>query len=108
MPFTFGDESFNKADSTGVSCIIVKGDVPLTIRWALNNVTISANNNIGITLMSLSAKASMLNIASVDQEHRGVLECIAENPAGVARYSSELHVNGSLCVFNSVVDFVFV
>lgn len=101
MPFTFGDESFNKADSTSVSCTIVKGDVPLTIRWALNNQTISVNNHIGISVLSLSAKQSLLNIVSVDQEHRGVIECIAENPAGVARYSSELHVNGSLLLFSS-------
>lgn len=95
MPFTFGDEFFNKGDSTGVSCMIVKGDLPLTIRWALNGETIAANNVNDISVISLSPKTSVLNIAAVDQEHRGLVECIAENPAGTARYSSELRVNGA-------------
>lgn len=95
MPFTFGDESFNKGDSTGVSCMIVKGDLPLTIRWTLNSQPITSAAT-GITIVKLSAKTSVLNIASVDQEHRGIVQCIAENEAGSTEFASELHVNGYL------------
>lgn len=74
--------------------MIVKGDLPLTIRWSLNGNIVAANNRNDISIVSLSPKTSVLNIAAVDQEHRGLVECIAENAAGSASYSSELHVNG--------------
>lgn len=93
MPFTFGEDSFNKGESTGVSCMIVKGDLPLTIKWTLNSQPI-VSTSIGITIVKLSAKTSVLNIAAVDQEHRGTVSCIAENPAGITQFASELHVNG--------------
>lgn len=94
MPFTFGDELFNSGDSTGVSCMIIKGDLPIQIKWTLNNEPIVSGEN-GITINKLSAKSSVLNIASVDKEHRGTIKCIAENMAGSDTYSSELSVNGT-------------
>lgn len=107
MPFTFGDESFNKGESTGVSCMIVKGDLPLTIKWTLNDIPISANSN-DISIVKLSAKTSVLNIAAVDQVHRGIVKCIAENAAGTTEFSSELHVNGDpifiLLGFNLILN----
>lgn len=84
----------NTGDSTGVSCIIVKGDLPINIKWTLNGSPIPTNNDIGITVVKLSAKTSVLNIASLDGYHRGVFKCIAENSAGVDEYASELQVNG--------------
>lgn len=100
MPFTFGEESFNTGDSTGVSCMIVKGDLPITIRWTLNGAPIVSGEN-GITIAKLSAKTSVLNMASVEKDHRGIVKCIAENSAGVAEYSSELSVNGTQAISNS-------
>lgn len=94
MPFSFGDESFNTGDSTGVSCMIVKGDLPLQITWTLNNEPIISGDN-GITINKLSAKSSVLNIASVEKEHRGIIKCIAENMAGIDTFASELSVNGT-------------
>lgn len=94
MPFTFGEESFNTGDSTGVSCMIIKGDLPIHIKWTLNNEPIVSGEN-GITINKLSAKSSVLNIASVEKEHRGLIKCIAENTAGFDTYSSELTVNGT-------------
>lgn len=93
MPFEFGEESFNTGDSTGVSCVVVKGDLPISIKWTLNGSPI-VNGENGLTVMKLSAKSSVLNIASLEKEHRGIVKCIAENAAGVAEYSSELQVNG--------------
>lgn len=94
MPFTFGDESFNTGDSTGVSCMIVKGDLPIQIKWTLNNEPIVSGEN-GIVINKFSAKSSVLNIASVEKEHRGTIKCIAENMAGSETYSSDLSVNGT-------------
>lgn len=73
--------------------MILKGDVPINIKWTLNSRPIVTGEE-GITILKLSAKTSVLNIASVEQNHRGVFKCIAENAAGFAEYSSELKVNG--------------
>lgn len=74
--------------------MIVKGDLPINIRWTLNERPIVSGEN-GITVVKLSAKTSVLNMASVEKEHRGIVKCIAENQAGTAEYSSELSVNGT-------------
>lgn len=95
MPFLFGEDSFNTGDSTGVSCMIIKGDLPISIKWTLNGQPLINGEN-GVTIAKLSAKSSVLNIGSVEKEHRGIFRCHAENMAGIAEYSSELHVNGIL------------
>lgn len=95
MPFSFGDESFNTGDSAGVSCIVQRGDLALNIKWTLNNEPIISGEN-GITINKLSAKSSVLNIASLEKEHRGIIKCIAENMAGTDTYASELRVNGTI------------
>lgn len=93
MPFMFGEDSFNTGDSTGVSCLIVRGDLPINIKWTLHGQPLVSGEN-GVTIAKLSAKSSVLNIGSVEKEHRGIFRCHAENMAGIAEYSSELHVNG--------------
>lgn len=85
----------------------MKGDLPIQIKWVLNSSPIPTNNNIGITIVKLSAKTSVLNIASLDAHHRGVFKCIAENGAGVVEYASELHVNGSYKISLQIFNFFF-
>lgn len=92
MPFSFGDESFDAGESPGVQCSILKGDKPITIEWTLNDLHIFSGSN-GYSI-NTSPKKSSLDIASVDQIHRGTYKCIARNKAGISEYSSELHVNG--------------
>lgn len=92
-PFSFGEDSFNAGDSVGVQCMIAKGDLPIFIKWTLNSRPIISEED-GIIITKLSPKSSVLNIPSVDEEHRGIFKCIAENDAGVAEYASELNVNG--------------
>lgn len=75
--------------------MIQKGDTPINIKWTLNSRPL-INNEEGITILKLSPKTSVLNIASVAENHRGLFKCIAENKAGMAYYASELNVNGIL------------
>lgn len=75
--------------------MIIKGDLPITIKWTLNSSPIVSGEN-GINIVKLSQKSSILNINSLGKEHRGIVKCIAENLAGSAEHSSELHVNGIL------------
>lgn len=93
-PFTFGDEPANPGESAGVQCMITKGDVPIKIKWIHNVQTLVPGDN-GIAITKLSAKTSVLNIPSVNEKHRGIYKCIAENIAGEAQYSSEFIVNGT-------------
>lgn len=94
MPFSFGDEPVNTGESAGVQCMIQKGDTPISIKWTLNSRPL-INNEEGINIMKMSAKSSVLNIASVAENHRGLFKCIAENKAGMSFYASDLNVNGS-------------
>lgn len=94
MPFTFGEEPFSPLDSTGVQCIITKGDSPVKIGWLFNNETLKNGQN-GVNIINISAKTSLLNIASINDLHRGVYVCQAKNIAGIAEYGSELKVNGT-------------
>ena len=79
----------------GVQCMIPKGDLPINIEWTLNSVPVISGDD-GIILLRVNPRTSSLNIGSLDAEHRGVYKCIATNKAGVAEFSSELHVNGSI------------
>ncbi|XP_052841695.1 cell adhesion molecule Dscam2 isoform X25 [Drosophila gunungcola] len=91
-PFSFGDDPVNTGENAGVQCMVQKGDVPITIKWTLNSRPI-INGEEGITILKLSPKTSVLNIAAVEQDHRGVFKCIAENMAGSSFTTSELKVN---------------
>uniref|UniRef100_A0A336L245 CSON014681 protein n=1 Tax=Culicoides sonorensis TaxID=179676 RepID=A0A336L245_CULSO len=102
MPFTFGEDSFSPGDSTGVQCIVTKGDSPVKIGWLFNNETIKNGQN-GVNIINISAKTSLLNIASINDMNRGVYVCQAKNTAGIAEYGSELKVN----VLPTVIPFSF-
>ncbi|XP_070066218.1 cell adhesion molecule Dscam1 isoform X15 [Drosophila virilis] len=91
-PFSFGDDPVNTGENAGVQCMVQKGDVPITIKWTLNSRPI-INGEEGITILKLSPKTSVLNIAAVEQYHRGIFKCIAENVAGSSYTTSELKVN---------------
>ncbi|XP_030242127.1 Down syndrome cell adhesion molecule-like protein Dscam2 isoform X29 [Drosophila navojoa] len=91
-PFSFGDDPVNTGENAGVQCMVQKGDVPITIKWTLNGRPI-INGEEGITILKLSPKTSVLNIAAVEQYHRGTFRCIAENKAGSSYTTSELKVN---------------
>ena len=100
VAYSFGEEPVNTGENAGVQCMIQKGDIPITIKWTLNSRPL-INGEVGITILKLSPKTSVLNIASVEQQHRGFFKCIAENKAGSSFYISELKVNGTQSSQNS-------
>lgn len=93
VPFSFAEEPVNTGESAGVQCMIQKGDVPITIKWTLNSRPI-INGEEGLAILKLSPKSSVLNIAAVEEQHRGLFKCIAENKAGADYFGAELKVNG--------------
>lgn len=73
--------------------MISKGDLPIDIFWSLNSEPIVSGEH-SFTISRMNARTSALNIESLDGRHRGVYRCRAQNSAGSAEHSSELHVNG--------------
>ena len=92
VPFSFGESSVNQGEFAQLTCVVKRGDKPLSITWSLKGDIINSDPTLTTTM--LGTQASMLVITSVDYHHSGVYTCRAENPAGIATYSAELLVNG--------------
>ena len=93
VPFSFGKESVNQGDFAQITCVVTRGDIPLSITWSLKGDKINSDPTLSTTM--LGTQASMLVISSVDYHHSGVYTCRAENIAGISTYSAELNVNGN-------------
>ena len=94
MPITFGREVVDEGIFAQVSCIAIKGDEPLTIRWTFHGEQVSSNQ--GITTTQIGSRGSMLIIASVNHAHSGSYTCKASNNAGSGSQTAKLNVNGKL------------
>ena len=92
IPFSFGKEVVNQGEFAQLTCVVSKGDKPLTITWSLKGDIINSDPTLSTTM--LGTQASMLVITSVDYNHVGLYTCRAENAAGITTYSAELRVNG--------------
>ena len=94
LPLNFGQEVMDEGSFAQVSCIVTKGDQPLTISWSFHGHDISSD--LGIITTPLGKMGSSLMITSVGHKHRGTFTCKASNQAGNTTQSVELRVNGAL------------
>ena len=92
LPFDFGKEVLDEGDFAHVSCIVTKGDMPLSIRWSMHGD--AADSVESISTSQAGPRASFLSIPSVSHRHRGVYTCQATNEAGKASASAVLKVKG--------------
>ena len=93
VPFSFGSNAVNQGDFVQLTCVITRGDKPLSITWSLKGDIINSDPTLTTTM--LGTQTSILMISSVDYHHIGVYTCRAENPAGTSTHSAELQVNGN-------------
>lgn len=81
-----------------MSCIVTKGDQPLTLFWTFTDAETNFERNLstndGVVISKPNAKLSVLSLEAVKSRHRGVYGCKASNRAGVAQYSALLAING--------------
>lgn len=92
--FEFDEEPANVGETSTVSCLVAKGDLPLDIFWSLNAVPIVSGEH-SFTVLRVNARTSVLSVDSLDARHRGVVKCLAANAAGRADHQSLLLVNGA-------------
>ena len=93
IPFDFGEDSVNQGDFAQLTCVVKRGDKPLSITWSLKGDIISSDPVMTTTM--IGQRTSLLIISAVDYQHSGEYTCRAENPAGVVSHSAELLVNGN-------------
>ena len=93
VPFSFGADSVDEGLYAQVSCIVQRGDVPLTITWSLKGDIVSSEP--GMSTSQVGPRASILSIHSVGYRHSGTYTCTARNAAGTTSYAAELRVNGN-------------
>lgn len=93
MPFDFGTEPANFGETTTISCLVAKGDLPLDMFWSLNAIPVVQGHH-SVSVMRLNARTSVLSVDSLDAQHRGVYKCMARNGAGQSEHHSALEVNG--------------
>ena len=98
VPFSFGRDVVDSGEFAQLTCVVSKGDMPITITWSLKGQEL--NSGPSITTTMLGQRASILIISSVDYSHVGEYTCRATNPAGSVTYSAELRVNGNLGVIS--------
>ena len=94
VPFSFfGRDVIDSGEYAQLTCVVSRGDMPITITWSLKGQEL--NSGPSITTNMLGRRASILIISSVDYSHVGEYTCRATNMAGSVTYAAELNVNGN-------------
>lgn len=76
-----------------ISCQILEGDLPVTFKWEKDGVD-SESLNLGANLRRIDEYSASLIIERISSMHTGNYTCIAQNLAGIEKYTIPLTVNG--------------
>jgi len=93
-PFSISEEPANWGEQVSAMCSILKGDLPIEIRWSLNGEIITRLNHPDVIITNTGKKTSVLTIESVTARHAGEYSCVASNLVGSVSRSAVLSVNG--------------
>jgi Down syndrome cell adhesion molecule-like protein 1 len=80
-------------DRTSMTCAVVKGDLPLTVTWRKDGVSIDPSHRMAVT--AVDQYNSMLVIESLMAEHTGNYTCVVRNLAAEVENTQVLLVNGN-------------
>ncbi|EGI61628.1 Down syndrome cell adhesion molecule-like protein [Acromyrmex echinatior] len=92
-PFSISEEPANWGEQVSAMCSILKGDLPIEIRWSLNGEIITRLNHPDVIITNTGKKTSVLTIESVTARHAGEYSCVASNLVGSVSRSAVLSVN---------------
>ncbi|XP_037792633.1 Down syndrome cell adhesion molecule-like protein Dscam2 [Penaeus monodon] len=90
LPFHF-EERLQEGDRVGVTCIVSKGDPPITFKWEKDGRPLQEVE--GISVSSMNHFSSALMISRLTAEHSGEYSCTASNDWAKKTQSSTLAVN---------------
>ncbi|KAL6260463.1 hypothetical protein P5V15_007988, partial [Pogonomyrmex californicus] len=94
-PFSISEEPANWGEQISAVCSILKGDLPIEIRWSLNGEIITRLTHPDVIITNTGKKTSLLTIESVTARHAGEYSCVASNLVGSVSRSAILSVNVS-------------
>lgn len=93
-PFEFGTSTY-AGESIQILCQVLRGDLPVTIRWQYNGHETASLPSTFLSTARMNDKVSILSIPEVDSSHIGNYTCIAENLAASDSYTGHLSVIGT-------------
>lgn len=73
-------------------CGVTEGDRPVLLAWSFNGAPILPH--MGVNVVSLGERSSILSIGAVTASHAGNYSCSATNEAGFDAFSATLVVKG--------------
>lgn len=84
--------SLSMGDRASIPCSVLKGDLPISIKWLKNRVSIETGQGISIT--QVDNYNSILVIEHLSAVHSANYTCVVSNPAASMESSQMLLVNG--------------
>lgn len=91
-PFHSPMLSLSMGDRASIPCSVLKGDLPISIKWLKNSVLIEAGQGIAIT--QVDNYNSILVIEQLTAIHSANYTCVVSNPAASMETTQTLLVNG--------------
>lgn len=100
QPFEF--PRFSIGQRVFIPCVVVSGDLPITITWQKDGRPIPAS--LGVTIDNIDFTSS-LRISNLSLMHNGNYTCIARNDAAAVEHQSQLIVRGKYNGGNSIINY---
>ena len=94
VPFNFQENHLLEGMLVRVSCVVSRGDLPLSITWLKDGQPIPAH--LSVTTRDFDEYSSVLSIDPVSVKHNGNFTCVAQNDAAAVNYTAHLLVKGSI------------
>lgn len=92
QPFHF-EENLQAGDRAGVTCLVTKGDPPITFAWEKDGRPVAEVGDVSVS--SLNHFSSALMIGRLAAQHTGRYTCRASNHWAQVHHSADLAVNGT-------------
>lgn len=92
-PFHSATLSLNVGDRASITCSVIKGDTPLSVKWLKNANLIDPSQRVSVT--QVDQYNSILVIEHLSASHSGNYSCVVSNPAAEVEGTQALLVNGN-------------